>query len=265
MNPNATRSWVVQELADALQSAVQAMTSLQPRISWQRLEGIASGDAPEAESVWWAQAFTGLPSPSVWLGATVTTVNALGKAVLSALGAQDTSSEDARSACQDLFAQAANALAERISQQFTKPVKANEVTNVNAPQGTLAATLAVELPALRDAAILTVHCDLDFLGRLGEVLVPFSTPAVSPAERIRDLELPVHATLGRTAVPLRDVFKLTVGSVIDIGMTIADPVDLVVSEIVIARGQVVTCKGSYGVKLTSQLSGSGDDSCRITN
>ena len=265
MNPNATRSWVVQELADALQAALQAMTSLHPRISWQRLDGIASEDTPEVESIWWAQAFTGLPSPSVWLGATVPTVNTLGKAVLSASGMQDTSPEDARSACHELFAQAANSVAEKLSEHFTKPVKSDGVTTANAPQGTLAATLAVELPALRDAVVLTMRCHPDFLARLGEVLAPSSTPTVAPAERIRDLELPVHAILGRTVVPLRDVFKLMVGSVIGIGKTVTDPVDLMVNDHVVARGQVVICKGSYGVKLTSQLSGAGDDACRITN
>ena len=265
MNLNAARSWAVQELADALQSVLQAMTAIRPRISWQPLDDTAPGDTQPEESIWWAQAFTGLPSPSVWLGATVTAVNALGQSVLSAPGTEDASPEDARSACQDLFAQTANALAKSLSELFTTPVASNGVTAANAPQGTLAVTLVVELPAVPDAAVLTVRCDQDFLGRLAEALASSSTPEASPAERIADLELSVHVTLGRTSVPLRDVFKLMVGSVIDIGKTIADPVDLVVNDRVIARGQVVTCKGSYGVKLTHQLSGSGDDLCRIGN
>jgi flagellar motor switch protein FliN/FliY len=152
-----------------------------------------------------------------------------------------------------------------MSELFTTPVASNGVTAANAPQGTLAVTLVVELPAVPDAAVLTVRCDQDFLGRLAEALASSSTPEASPAERIADLELSVHVTLGRTSVPLRDVFKLMVGSVIDIGKKIADPVDLVVNDRVIARGQVVTCKGSYGVKLTHQLSGSGVDLCRIGN
>jgi len=265
MNLDAARSWAVQELVDALQSVVHSTTSIRPRISWQPLDGTASGGTEQEESIWWAQAFTGLPSPSVCLGATVTAVNALGRSVLSPLGTEGASPEDARSACQDLFAQTANALAESMSELFAKPVASNGVTAANAPQGTLAATLVVELPAVPDAAVLTVRCDQDFLGRLAQALALSSTAGVSPAERIADLELSVHATLGRTSVPLRDVFKLMVGSVIDIGKTLADPADLVVNDRVIARGQVVTCKGSYGVKLTHQLTRSGDDLCRINN
>ena len=107
-----------------------------------------------------------------------------------------------------------------------------------------------------------VRFDRDVLSRLTEVLPSSSTAEVSPAERIADLELSVHATLGRTGIPLRDVFKLMVGSMIDIGKAIADPVDVVVNDRVIARGQVVICHGSYGVKLTHQLTGSGGGSCR---
>ena len=72
--------------------------------------------------------------------------------------------------------------------------------------------------------------------------------------------MPVHATLGTASIPLRDVFKLTVGSVIEIGKRITDPVDLVVNDRVIARGLVVICKGAYGLKLTEQLTATGDRS-----
>lgn len=265
MNLNAARSWVVQELADALQDAVKAMTSVRPEISWQSLDGTASGGAPQKESIWWAQAFSGLPSPSVWVGAPVATVTAIGQSVLSALGMADVSAEEARSVCQDLLAQTANALAISMSELLTKPVTSNGVTPTGAPQGTLAAALVVELPAVPDTAVLTVRCDQGFLGRLAEVLAPSSPPEASPAERIADLELSVYAILGRTSIPLRDVFKLMVGSVIDLGKTITDPVDVVVNDRVIARGQVVICKGSYGVKMTQQLTGTGGDSCRSTN
>ena len=265
MNLNAARSWAVQELADALQSALEAMTSIRPRISWQPLDGTASDDTQQGESTWWAQAFTGFPSPSVWLGATVTDANAIGQSVLSASGVEHASPEDAQSACQDLFAQTANALAKSMSELFDKPVTSDGVTTAGAPQGTLAATLIVELQAVPDRAVLTVRCDQDFLGRLAEVLAPSSPPEVSPIKRIADLQFSVHAILGRTSIPLRDVFKLMVGSVIDIGKPIADPVDVVVNDRVIARGQVVIYKGSYGVKLTHQLTGSGADSCRNTN
>src|ERR1017187_9806611 len=157
MNLNAARSWAVQELADALQSVLQAMTAIRPRISWQPWDDTAPGDTQPEESIWWAQAFTGLPSPSVGLGGTVTAVNALGQSVLSALGTEDASPEDARSACQDLFAQTANALAKSMSELSFTPGASNGVTAANAPQGKLGVPLVLEIAAGPDA-VLTVPC-----------------------------------------------------------------------------------------------------------
>lgn len=265
MNLNTARSWAVQALADALQSGLEAETSIRPRVSWQPLEGTASDDTQQGESIWWAQAFTGFPSPSVWLGGPAAAVDPLGHSVLSARGITNAGAEEARSAGQNLFAQAANALAKSMSELFTEPVTSSGVASAGAPHGTLAAALTVELQAVPDRAVLTVRCDQDFLGRLAGALAASSTPGVSPTERIADLEFSVHATLGRTGIPLRDVFKLIVGSVIDIGKPITEPVDVVVNDRVIAQGQLVICKGSYGVKLTHKLTGTGDDSCRNSN
>ena len=255
MDLNAARSWAVTELEDALQSVVEAMVSVRPEISRQALDG-AANETRREESIWWALMFAGLPSPSVWVGATVTDVNSLGQSLLSPFGVRDPSLEDVRSACEDLFAQTADAFAQRMSELLTIPVTCTGVTSVDSPDKTFAIALSVHVPPAPEAAVLTVSFTHDFLGRLADV---------SPADRIADLELCVHATLARTAVPLQDVFKLIVGSVIDLGKTITQPVDLVVNDRVIAQGQVVVCNGNYGVKLTHQLTGLGGGPCRDTN
>lgn len=264
MNRNDARSLAVQELADAIETAVQALTSRRPRISRQPLEDTVSDGGQREELSWWALAFSGLPSPSIWLGATLTTATTLGQLVRPAIDAEDASLRDAQSACQDLFALAANALALRMSGHFSRPVKSDGVTTTDRAPGTLVGTMVVDRLAAPDGALLTVRCDQDFLRLLDEVLTPSSEAAVSPADQIAELELPVHATLGMASIRLHDVFKLGVGSVIDIRRTVSDPVDLVVNDRVIARGQVVICNGSYGVRLTHQLAGTGDDVCRLT-
>ena len=78
-------------------------------------------------------------------------------------------------------------------------------------------------------------------------------PPIAPLSRISRFELCLHVSLGKTILPLKTIFKLTPGSVLEIGRSITDPVDVVVNGRVIAQGQVVTCGGSYGVKLTRQL------------
>lgn len=229
MNLDAARSWAVKEIAGALPNAVEA--------------AIANEGPPE-DSTWWTLAFTGLSSPAVWLGAAPAAVNALG----------------GQSGCQDLLAHASSELAKSLSALLLQPVASGEVSLGSAPQGTLDAALAVKLPGVSEAVTLQVRCAESFLRRLAEALARRTAPAGQPSGRIAGLELPVHATLGTASIPLRDVFKLTVGSVIEIGKRITDPVDLVVNDRVIARGLVVICKGAYGLKLTEQLTATGDRS-----
>jgi flagellar motor switch protein FliN/FliY len=227
------------------------------------LDDVAADDARE-ESVWWAQAFSSFPSPAIWLGATLATVNQLGQSVRAAIDAEGVSFQDARPDCQELFAQTANALAIRMSESFSRPVTSRGVATADAARGTPVATIVVELPAAPDGALLTVRCDQDFLRLLAEVLDTSSDHKVSPADQIAELELPVHATLGKTNLRLEDIFKLRVGSIIDLGKAVSDPVDLVVNYRVIAQGQVVVCSGNYGIKLTDKSAGTGDDVCRLT-
>jgi flagellar motor switch protein FliN/FliY len=70
-------------------------------------------------------------------------------------------------------------------------------------------------------------------------------------ERFHDLPVTLHATLGRIDLKLGEVFKLTVGSVIEVGRLITDPVDIIGSNNLIAKGQVVVSKGNYGVRIVS--------------
>ncbi|MGA3097235.1 MAG: FliM/FliN family flagellar motor switch protein [Bryobacteraceae bacterium] len=75
-------------------------------------------------------------------------------------------------------------------------------------------------------------------------------------QRFLDLPVAVHATLGRIDLKLGDVFKLTVGSVVEVGRRITEPVDIIGNNNLIAKGQVVVRKGNYGVKILSFQTGS---------
>jgi flagellar motor switch protein FliN/FliY len=70
-------------------------------------------------------------------------------------------------------------------------------------------------------------------------------------ERLQDLPVTLHVTLGQVDLRLGEVFKLTVGSVLEVGRLITDPVDIIGNNNLIAKGQVVVCKGNYGVKIVS--------------
>jgi flagellar motor switch protein FliN len=71
----------------------------------------------------------------------------------------------------------------------------------------------------------------------------------APFERFAGVELPVSVVLGRATLKVRDVLKLAVGSLIELDTRTTDPVDVCVHDGVVARGEVVSIKGNYGVRI----------------
>jgi flagellar motor switch protein FliN/FliY len=69
-------------------------------------------------------------------------------------------------------------------------------------------------------------------------------------EAILDLELPLIVRFGRAELPLKDLAMLAPGAVIDLGRSPDDPVEVLVSNQVVALGEVVTVNGNYGVRIT---------------
>ena len=64
-----------------------------------------------------------------------------------------------------------------------------------------------------------------------------------------DVELPIRVCFGESELPLRDVLRLGVGSVIELNRSVNDPVTVIVNEKPIARGEVVMVDGNYGVRI----------------
>jgi flagellar motor switch protein FliN/FliY len=66
---------------------------------------------------------------------------------------------------------------------------------------------------------------------------------------ILGIDLPVIVRFGRTELPIRALTKLGPGSVIELGRSPDDPVDVLVGDRVVARGEVVIVGGNYGVRI----------------
>jgi flagellar motor switch protein FliN len=82
-----------------------------------------------------------------------------------------------------------------------------------------------------------------------------SQPARSKTlDVIMDIDLPLVVRFGRTTLPLRALTALGPGSVIDLGRSPDDPVDVLISNRVVARGEVVIVAGNYGVRVRDVVS-----------
>jgi flagellar motor switch protein FliN len=69
-------------------------------------------------------------------------------------------------------------------------------------------------------------------------------------DRLLDVELDVVVRFGMTNMPLRDVVRMGVGTMIELNRGIDEPVELLVNGRPLARGEVVVVDGYYGVRIT---------------
>ncbi len=70
-------------------------------------------------------------------------------------------------------------------------------------------------------------------------------------EMLLDISLPLTIELGRTNMMIRDILELGHGSIVELDKLAGEPVDVLVNEKVIARGEVVVIDENFGVRITS--------------
>ncbi len=82
---------------------------------------------------------------------------------------------------------------------------------------------------------------------------PASAPvtALSPGiELLLDVELEASLRFGCREMPLGELLDLGPGDVVQLDRHVADPVDLIVGDKIVARGEVVLINGNFGLRVT---------------
>jgi len=86
---------------------------------------------------------------------------------------------------------------------------------------------------------------------------PPSAPAEPPApamsagiELLLDVELEASLRFGCREMPLGEILDLGPGDVVQLDRHVADPVDLVVGDKIVARGEVILVNGNFGLRIT---------------
>jgi flagellar motor switch protein FliN/FliY len=67
---------------------------------------------------------------------------------------------------------------------------------------------------------------------------------------LMDMELPVMLRFGSTRMLMRDLLKLTAGSIVEFNRSPENPVEILVNRRIIARGSAVVVDGNYGVRIS---------------
>ena len=69
-------------------------------------------------------------------------------------------------------------------------------------------------------------------------------------ELLLDVNLALTLRFGQRDLTLREILDLNAGSVIELDRAVEEPAELLLGDRVIARGQVVTVDGNYGIRIT---------------
>ena len=81
-----------------------------------------------------------------------------------------------------------------------------------------------------------------------------ASPQEGNLELLMEVELPVMLRFGSRRATLREVLELAPGGILELDREIQEPVDLLLNERVIARGDVVVVDGNYGLHITEVAS-----------
>ncbi len=82
-------------------------------------------------------------------------------------------------------------------------------------------------------------------------------PASGPEEQIDfilDIPLEIRVELGRTHMQINELLKLGQGSVIELGKSAGENLEILANNRLIAKGEVVVSKEKYAIRLTEIIS-----------
>jgi flagellar motor switch protein FliN len=110
----------------------------------------------------------------------------------------------------------------------------------------------------KEAPALLVLADRDLeeaLTRMGRAAAAAEASGLTHGNLglVMDVELEVSLRFGQRQLSLREVLELGSGSVVELDSEVDQPVELILDNRVIARGEAVIVDGNYGVRITEVL------------
>ncbi len=73
-------------------------------------------------------------------------------------------------------------------------------------------------------------------------------------ELLMDVELPISIELGKTKMNIADILGLAPGSIVELDKLVGEPVDLLVNQRCVAKGEVVVVEENFGLRITQLVS-----------
>jgi len=110
-----------------------------------------------------------------------------------------------------------------------------------------------DIEALEDIEDIDAGEDADeALDEAGKSAVP--SGEAKSLDLILDIPLTVSVELGRSKMLINDLLQLGQGSVIELTKLVGEPLEVLVNQKLVARGEVVVVNEKFGVRLTDIVS-----------
>ena len=256
---------------ESLEQVLESMTDQRPKIELLTQAGtqaevsLAAGAGPEL--LWWEQPFKGLSEMIVWAAAPRPTWEFIGTLTLKAAGLDTVDTAEARNTWFEILGQSLSALARStgaiMGQEITCDAGVERSPGPEAGEwATLSLTfgesrlpplLATFSPKLISAVSAPRQAEA---ARAEESMpakaAPHTEPETVPSrtmDLLLDVDLPVSISFGKAQLPMKDVLKLTTGSIVELNRSVNEQVEVLVNQCLIARGEVVVVDGNYGVRI----------------
>jgi flagellar motor switch protein FliN/FliY len=264
------RHWLFEEFSARLATVFEMMAGERPPIDIE-----PSPEMPADAMLRWRQPFSGIPG-AAWVTASDAGWNTAGGHVLRAAGIEESDPASLKSTYLETVSQALSGVATAMGARLGHEVSCagGEESSAKAPGedagwcalhirlGLETASIAICFDgALVSALDASSDKDAGSPARIEEAAAAvaatasFTGPVNSKTfELLLDVELPVSVSFGRARVPLKDVLKLTTGSIVELNRSIVEPVEVIVNNCVIARGEVVVVEGNFGVRIHQVIS-----------
>jgi flagellar motor switch protein FliN/FliY len=270
----AVALWAAQEFGKGFALAIEGMAMAKPELA---VEAITAAPADLTAPLFeWKQDFAGL-SGEAFVIVTEASVMATGQHVMSAAGIEDASPEELSSTFRESMGQAFSLLGRAITTRLAREVTPALGSEGPAPAGVLWHRIQLKWSEQPISVFLAFQEELiqafeppKPLAQSAAAGVGTSAPAQVTAQAppiaanpmgdsktfdlLLDVELPISVSFGHAQIPLKDVLKLTTGSIVELSRAVVEPVDVVVNNCVIAKGEVVVIEGNFGVRIQHVIS-----------
>jgi flagellar motor switch protein FliN/FliY len=247
---------IAENLRTALAKALSSMTGKEFRISLDEESGIGEIREPLISE----QYLSFGDEACLWVCAGRDLWTAAGQLTLAAVGVDSVTDEDCRSTWQEIVAQTIGAFCGSLSADLKTEITAGKSDEIDR-----------EPPHVRWAAFTTTSgengtwrvkigwskalTDLYDRSEPPKNIQPLKNSTSSKTfDLLLDVALPVSVSFGRTSLAIREVLKLNTGSIVELNRFVAEPVEVIVNDCVIARGEVVVVDGNYGIRITQLAS-----------